>query len=135
MKVFNSWGYKHYNGVHWYPRISVYDAKFGWTIDQHLVKEFYGNFGAFDVELTFPSNYVVEGTGNTLNRNEVLPPSLRQKLDIPHKLSDVIKKEDFDIERLSKMALDDPSTSSNPKKMTVNDMKTLYEHSMSGKLF
>ena len=31
------------------------------------------------------------------------------------------------------MAVDDPSTSSNPKKMTVNDMKTLYEHSMSGK--
>ena len=60
---------------------------------------------------------------------------LRQKLDMPHKLSDVIKKEDFDIERLSKMALDDPSTSSNPKKMTVNDMKTLYEHSMSGELF
>ena len=60
---------------------------------------------------------------------------LRQKLDMPHKLSDVIKKEDFDIERLSKMALDDPSTSSNPKKMTVNDMKILYEHSMSGKLF
>ena len=60
---------------------------------------------------------------------------LRQKLDMPHKLSDVIKKEDFDIERLSKMALEDPSTSSNPKKMTVNDMKTLYEHSMSGKLF
>ena len=60
---------------------------------------------------------------------------LRQKLDMPHKLSDVIKKEDFDIERLSQMALDDPSTSSNPKKMTVNDMKLLYEHSMSGKLF
>ncbi len=60
---------------------------------------------------------------------------LRKKLDMPHKLSDVIKKEDFDIERLSKMALDDPSTSSNPKKMTVNDMKILYEHSMSGKLF
>ena len=60
---------------------------------------------------------------------------LRKKLDMPHKLSDVIKKEDFDIERLSKMALEDPSTSSNPKKMTVNDMKTLYEHSMSGKLF
>ena len=60
---------------------------------------------------------------------------LRQKLDMPHKLSDVIKKEDFDIERLSKMALEDPSTSSNPKKMTVNDMKTLYEHSMTGKLF
>ena len=52
MAVFNSWGFKHYNGVHWYPRISVYDAKFGWTTDQHLGKEFYGNFGCYDVELT-----------------------------------------------------------------------------------
>ena len=60
---------------------------------------------------------------------------LRQKLDMPHKLSDVIKKEDFDIERLSKMALEDPSTSSNPKKLTVDDMKIMYQHSMSGKLF
>ena len=61
--------------------------------------------------------------------------NLRNELNIPHKLSDVIQEKDFDIERLSKMALEDPSTSSNPKKMTVNDMKTLYEHSMSGKLF
>ena len=60
---------------------------------------------------------------------------LREKLDIPHKLSDVIKEENFDIQRLSKMALKDPSTSSNPKKLTVDDMKIMYEHSMSGKLF
>ena len=36
---------------------------------------------------------------------------------------------------LSKMALDDPSTSSNPKKMAIDDMKILYEYSISGKLF
>ncbi len=60
---------------------------------------------------------------------------LREKLDMPYKLSDVIKEEDFDIQRLSKMALEDPSTSSNPKKLTVDDMKIMYEHSMSGKLF
>ncbi len=60
---------------------------------------------------------------------------LREKLDMPHKLSDVIKEEDFDIQRLSKMALEDPSTSSNPKKLTVDDMKIMYQHSMSGKLF
>ena len=40
MKVFDSWGFRHYNGVHWYPRICVYDAKFGWTKDQHLEKNF-----------------------------------------------------------------------------------------------
>ena len=39
MKTFNSWGYKHYDGVHWYPRVCVYDAKFGWTTDQHLGKK------------------------------------------------------------------------------------------------
>ena len=33
------------------------------------------------------------------------------------------------------MALEDPSTATNPKKMTIDDMKILYEHSLSGKLF
>ena len=82
MTVFDAWGNKHYNGVHWYPRICVYDAKFGWTTDQHLGKEFYGNFGAFDVELTFASNFIVEATGFLTNRDKMLPKSLRKKLDI-----------------------------------------------------
>ncbi len=60
---------------------------------------------------------------------------LRKKLNIPHKLSEVIKEEDLDLDRLSKMALNDPSTGGNPKKLTENDMKTLYQHSMSGELF
>jgi alcohol dehydrogenase class IV len=60
---------------------------------------------------------------------------LRKKLGIPHKLSEVIDKKDFDIDRLSKMALADPSTSGNPKKLTEADMKLMYEHSMSGELF
>ena len=76
MKTHPKFGNKHYNGVHWYPRISVYDSKFGWTTDQHLGKEFYGNFGCFDVELTFPDNYIVEATGFMTNRNEVLPSEL-----------------------------------------------------------
>ena len=60
---------------------------------------------------------------------------LRKDLDIPHKLSEVIEEKDFDIDRLSKMALEDPSTGGNPKKLTVEDMKIMYEHSMSGNLF
>ena len=60
---------------------------------------------------------------------------LRTKLNMPHKLSEVIEKKNFDINRLSKMAFEDPSTATNPKKMTVDDMKILYEHSMIGKLF
>ena len=60
---------------------------------------------------------------------------LRKELNIPHKLSEVIDEKDLDIERLSKMALADPSTGGNPKKLTEDDMKVMYNHSMEGKLF
>ena len=60
---------------------------------------------------------------------------LRKELNIPHKLSDLIETKKMNLDDLSKMALDDPSTSSNPKKLTINDMKVMYEHSISGKLF
>ncbi len=60
---------------------------------------------------------------------------LRKDLNIPHKLSEVINEKDFDLRRLSKMALDDPSTGGNPKKLTVDDMRVMYQHSMSGNLF
>lgn len=81
-KVYEFHGYKHYDGVHWYPIICVYDAKFGWTTDQHLGHEFYANFGTFDAELTFANNFIVEATGNLLNADEVMPDSLRKRLDI-----------------------------------------------------
>ncbi len=82
MQLSSSWGHKHYNGAQWYPKISVYDRKFGWTADQHLNREFYGDFGSFDVELTFPNIYVLDATGVLQNEKEVLPDSLRRVLDI-----------------------------------------------------
>ena len=60
---------------------------------------------------------------------------LRKELKIPHKLSEVIETSKIDLKILSQMALDDPSTASNPKKLTIDDMKILYEHSISGELF
>ena len=60
---------------------------------------------------------------------------LRKELNIPHKLSDLIEAKKMNLDDLSNMALDDPSTSSNPKKLTINDMKVMYEHSISGDLF
>jgi hypothetical protein len=82
MKMYPAWGFMHYNGVQWYPKVCVYDAKFGWDTYQHLNKEFYGEFGSFDVSLNFASNYIVEATGELKNRDEMLPADLRQKLDI-----------------------------------------------------
>ena len=60
---------------------------------------------------------------------------LRNNLNVPHKLSEVIENNDFDLDKLSKMALNDPSTGGNPKKLTLDDMKIMYQHSMSGELF
>jgi len=60
---------------------------------------------------------------------------LRKKLDMPHTLSEVIDEKDLQLDRLSKMALEDPSTSGNPKELTETDMKSMYLHSMEGKLF
>ena len=60
---------------------------------------------------------------------------LRRELNIPHKISEVIDINKINIKELSQMALDDPSTTSNPRKLTVNDMQILYEHSFSGELF
>jgi alcohol dehydrogenase class IV len=60
---------------------------------------------------------------------------LREEFNIPHKLSDVIDEEKIDLDKLSKMAFDDPSTGGNPKKLTKEDMKIMYQHSISGILF
>ena len=60
---------------------------------------------------------------------------LRKELKIPHKLSEVIEVDNIKLDQLSKMAIEDPSTATNPKKMTVDDMKILYTDSISGELF
>ena len=60
---------------------------------------------------------------------------LRIELKIPHKLSEVAKITTRDLDKLSLMALEDPSTSGNPKKLQLKDMKIMYEHSLNGELF
>ena len=60
---------------------------------------------------------------------------LRKTLNIPNKLSDVIDVDKIDLDELSKIALKDPSTSGNPKKLSLQDIKKLYEFSIEGKTF
>jgi len=60
---------------------------------------------------------------------------LRDKIKIPHKLSECAKITDKDIETLAPMALNDPCTPENPKKTSLDDMKLMYSHSLEGKLF
>ena len=61
--------------------------------------------------------------------------NLRKDLNIPHKLSDVMDCSEIDLEKLSLMAFEDPTTGSNPKKITQEDLKEMYKKSISGELF
>ena len=60
---------------------------------------------------------------------------LRKNLNIPNKLSDVMDCSDLDLDKLSLMAFEDPSTTGNPKKISKEDLKLMYQHSISGELF
>tara|TARA_B100001250_G_scaffold410725_1_gene437755 strand:- start:157 stop:1371 length:1215 start_codon:yes stop_codon:yes gene_type:complete len=59
---------------------------------------------------------------------------LREQIKIPHTISESAKITDKDIEKMSPMALDDPCTPGNPKKTTLDDMISMYQHSVQGKL-
>jgi len=60
---------------------------------------------------------------------------LREQIKIPHTISESAKITDQDIEKMSPMALDDPCTPGNPKKTTLDDMASMYQHSIEGKLY
>ena len=60
---------------------------------------------------------------------------LREELNIPHKLSDVIDDSKIDLDKLSEMAFNDPSTNGNPVKLKKDDLKKMYKHSLTGELF
>ncbi len=60
---------------------------------------------------------------------------LRNNLNIPHKLSEVMDCANINLDELSLMAFEDPSTVSNPKKISKEDLKEMYKNSISGKLF
>jgi alcohol dehydrogenase class IV len=61
--------------------------------------------------------------------------NLRMELNIPHKLSEIIDTKKIDLDQLSEMAFNDPSTSGNPVKLKKEDLKKMYEYSLEGKLF
>ena len=60
---------------------------------------------------------------------------LRKELGIPHKLSDVMDCSKINLDELSLMAYEDPSTSGNPRKIGKDDLKMMYEYSITGDLF
>ena len=41
----------------------------------------------------------------------------------------------LDLDKLSEMAFNDPSTNGNPVKLKKDDLKKMYKHSLTGELF
>ena len=60
---------------------------------------------------------------------------LKERITILHKLSDIMDCSKININELSQMAFDDPSTNGNPRQVNKEDLKLIYEHSISGDLF
>jgi len=59
----------------WYPRLCVLDDLEGWNTLPYLGQgEFYLEYGDFLVNLTLPSAYIVEASGELLNPEEVMTP-------------------------------------------------------------
>jgi hypothetical protein len=60
----------HYSMSQWYPKICVYD-KNGWNPQPYVGREFYGNFGDFNVNITIDRNYILGGTGYLTNPQQI----------------------------------------------------------------
>src|SRR5699024_2695571 len=70
LKTQNGWIYEL---AQWYPRVAVYDDIEGWNVRPYLVAgEFYLEYGTFDYKITAPAEFVVTGSGELQNPDDVL---------------------------------------------------------------
>ncbi|MFC4525947.1 M1 family metallopeptidase [Dyella halodurans] len=69
-----------YEIAQWFPRMAVYDDLRGWDTLPYLGSEFYLEYGDIDYAVTVPWNYLVAGSGELTNPNEVLTATQRQRL-------------------------------------------------------
>lgn len=62
----------HYEMAHWYPRVCVFDNN-GWHLDTyHMIGEFYGEYGTYDVTIDVPGHYVVAATGERVDTSDIM---------------------------------------------------------------
>src|SRR5690625_7794175 len=62
-----------YAVAQWYPKMAVFDDVTGWNNLPYLgAGEFYLEYGNFDYKITVPYDHIVVGSGELVNRSEVL---------------------------------------------------------------
>lgn len=67
--------------AYWFPQMAVFDDVVGWQEDPFLGRaEFYADFADYDVRITTPEGWVVTGTGELVNAEETLAPSVLERL-------------------------------------------------------
>ncbi len=80
----NSWGMSKqgpiFDTAQWYPRMCVFDDLRGWDTLPFLGNEFYLEYGHFDYFVTVPSSYLVAGSGELVNPEDVLTQTERDRL-------------------------------------------------------
>lgn len=87
-----------------YPRISVYDDYNGWDMLDHTGRqEFYNDFNDYTYSVTAPRNYIVYGTGDLLNPDEVLQSEFASRLKASYTSDDVIHIADLNEIRSEKV--------------------------------
>ncbi len=59
-----------YSMTQWYPKVAAYDSR-GWHADPYVGREFYGEWGDFDVRITLDSSFTVAATGVLQNAREI----------------------------------------------------------------
>ena len=77
--------------AYWYPRVAVYDDTDGWdTAFFTGGHEFYNDFNDYTYQVTVPKNFLVWGTGDLLNPDEVLQPQIADRLKKSFTSDDII---------------------------------------------
>ncbi len=59
-----------YSMTQWYPKMCEYDYQ-GWHPNPYVGREFYGIWGDFDVKISIDKEYLIGGTGDLQNANQI----------------------------------------------------------------
>jgi hypothetical protein len=85
--------------AYWYPQVAVFDDVSGWQNDPFLGRaEFHSNFADYDVRITVPDGWIVVGTGELENAEQVLSPTVLERLrraEASDEVVNVLTVEDF----------------------------------------